>query len=216
MQTEPLLEKVTAFVIRPGAAGSADELLLFEHPFSGNQLPAGTVEEGEAHAAAALREAREETGLTDFESPEFLGYEDWHVPDNQRVTATRTIVYGRPDPHSFDWAFLPRGARVDVLREADGYQHVCYTEWDRLPNPQYPTMQITGWVPTAHLARKLRRYFYAFTFRRETPPSWTVAIDYHHFRLFWARLDAVPHLVGFQDEWLRFLAPHYPALRLAP
>ena len=215
MEIEPIAEKVTAFVIRPGASGSVDELLLFEHPYSGNQIPAGTVEEGEAPAAAVVREAGEETGLTGFEAPEYLGHDDWHVPDGRCVTLKRTTVYGRPDPLSFDWAYLPRGAVVDVLREADGYRQVCYTEWDRIPDPQYATMQITGWVPASHLTRLQRRYFYALGFHRDTPPTWTVEIDNHRFRLFWARLDVLPPLVGPQSDWLRFLATRYPSLRLA-
>jgi 8-oxo-dGTP pyrophosphatase MutT (NUDIX family) len=48
------LDKVTAFVTRSGDFGV--ELLLFRHPNEGIQLPAGTVEEGEAPAAAVIRE----------------------------------------------------------------------------------------------------------------------------------------------------------------
>jgi 8-oxo-dGTP pyrophosphatase MutT (NUDIX family) len=51
---------VTALITRPRPDGP--ELLVFEHPSAGVQLPAGTVEEGESFEAAALREAWEETG----------------------------------------------------------------------------------------------------------------------------------------------------------
>lgn len=216
MTTEPVAQKVTAFVVRPGKTGAPDELLLFEHPFAGFQLPAGTVEEDEPPEIAVLREAHEETGLSGFETPEFLGHDEWRPPDNRYITLKRTTVYGRPDPLSFDWAYLPRGFAVDVLREADGYVQVCYTEWDRLPDPQYPTMQITGWVPAEHLTRLQRRYYYLLPFHRETPLTWTVEIDHHRFRLFWARLDALPRLIGYQGEWLRFLTDRYPGLRLVP
>ena len=43
----PKAEKVTAFVTQEAPQGV--ELLLFEHPHAGIQLPAGTVELGEAH-----------------------------------------------------------------------------------------------------------------------------------------------------------------------
>ena len=46
---------------------SGNALLVFRHPDfpeAGIQVPAGTIEEGEAPEAAALREAFEETGLT--------------------------------------------------------------------------------------------------------------------------------------------------------
>jgi 8-oxo-dGTP pyrophosphatase MutT (NUDIX family) len=61
---ESIAEKVTAFVTWVSPEGV--ELLLFEHPRAGIQLPAGTVEADEPHATAAAREAREETGLADL------------------------------------------------------------------------------------------------------------------------------------------------------
>ena len=44
------VEKVTAFITRRVDDGC--ELLLFEHPVGGVQIPAGTVEPGEAHDVA--------------------------------------------------------------------------------------------------------------------------------------------------------------------
>lgn len=55
-------------------------LLVFTHrdfPEAGVQVPAGTVEPGEAPEAAVLREAREETGLSDLVLVRYLG-EHWH------------------------------------------------------------------------------------------------------------------------------------------
>jgi 8-oxo-dGTP diphosphatase len=57
--------KVLAYVIRQH--DGRRELLVFEHrhqPEAGVQVPAGTVEPGEAIEAALLREVEEETGLT--------------------------------------------------------------------------------------------------------------------------------------------------------
>lgn len=58
-------QKVVCYVVRDG------RLLVFRHldePWeeSGLQVPAGTIEPGESAEAAALREAREETGLTEL------------------------------------------------------------------------------------------------------------------------------------------------------
>lgn len=58
-------QKVLVYVVRAGAA--EPEVLVFAHrdyPEAGLQVPAGTVEPGEAPAAAAYREVAEESGLT--------------------------------------------------------------------------------------------------------------------------------------------------------
>lgn len=54
----------------------ADRLLVFRHPGApdaGIQVPAGTIRDGERPADAALREARQETGLADLILVRFLG-----------------------------------------------------------------------------------------------------------------------------------------------
>lgn len=63
-------------------------LLVFRHtdfPEAGIQAPAGTVEPGESPVSAVMREAREETGLTDLELVRFLGeamYPTHDFPDS--------------------------------------------------------------------------------------------------------------------------------------
>ena len=62
--------KVLAYVTNAG------RLLVFSHPESpeaGIQVPAGTMEEGEAPVDAVLREAQEETGLEGLTIDAFLG-----------------------------------------------------------------------------------------------------------------------------------------------
>ena len=65
-------EKVLVYIVRDGT------LLVFRHidrtyEEVGIQVPAGTIRPGEPPADAALREAREETGLTEFEIVRKLG-----------------------------------------------------------------------------------------------------------------------------------------------
>mgnify|MGYP003797653075 CR=1 FL=1 len=58
-----------------------NELLVFEHPNSpeaGLQVPAGTVEQGEDHEDAVLREVAEETGLPDVRIVRKLGSYHYH------------------------------------------------------------------------------------------------------------------------------------------
>ncbi len=196
------LEKVTAFVTRRTASGC--ELLLFRHPFAGIQLPAGTVEDGEAAEAAARREVLEEAGLRDVIVVRGLGYIDEGQP-GRIFTARRTPVYARPDAGSFDWAEFRRGIAVKPLRQAAGFTHVTYEEWDRFPDRQYITYCITGWVPDDTLSPTQRRYLFHLEAPADGAATWTQPADNHEFQLFWAPLSALPPLIAFQQRWLDYV-----------
>jgi 8-oxo-dGTP diphosphatase len=61
-----------------------DRVLLFTHPDSpeaGIQVPAGGIKDGEDTALAALREATEETGLTNLRIAGFLGHDTRDMRD---------------------------------------------------------------------------------------------------------------------------------------
>jgi 8-oxo-dGTP pyrophosphatase MutT (NUDIX family) len=205
------VEKVTAFITRPAAGGP--ELLLFRHPTAGIQIPAGTVEAGEAPEAAVLREAFEETGLADgLVIRACLGVQTDRLAEGRRLVCAATRVYARPDRSSLDWAQLRPGYEVTVLRQADGFTQVTYEEYDRAADPRYLSMAITGWVPDETLAALRRRHFYHLEFSGQSESTWTTYTDGHQFTLFWARLSALPEIIHPQDEWLRYL----PAGLLAP
>ena len=120
--------------------------------------------------------------------------------------ARSTTVYARPDVTSFDWARLRRGIPVVLTgRSAAGFTQVTYEEPDRVPDPQYVTMCITGWVPDDVLAGAQRRHFFLLAFDGQTDERWTVFTDSHTFTLFWAPLTDLPEIVHPQDEWLVFL-----------
>lgn len=205
------IEKVTAFITRPGRRG--DDPLLFEHPYAGYHIPAGTVEAGENHQAAALREAREETGLTELAVHRYLGAID-EVLVNELAVLGPAIVYARPDTGSFDWASLRRGIRVQLERTAGDFCQVTYREYDQVPDSNYVTYCITGWVQRDALADASRRHFYHLVCGEATPERWVVAIDCHRFTLFWAQLDELPAVIPPKDSWLAWLEPVYPDLTL--
>ncbi|WP_435153834.1 NUDIX hydrolase [Haladaptatus sp. DFWS20] len=71
-------EKAYAYVTRD--MGGPRELLVFEHPDpeGGVQVPKGGIEDGEAPRDAVVREVREESGLTEFESIRPLVTDVWH------------------------------------------------------------------------------------------------------------------------------------------
>lgn len=198
------LEKVTAFITRATEQGL--DLLLLEHPFAGIQIPAGTVEDSETPEDAVRREAREESGLSPLSVRQYLGYVDLHLPDGQAGILTSTRVYARPDLGSFDWAHFRTGITVTIKRRERGFCQVVYEELDRVPDPQYTSMMILGWVPDQVLASTIRRHFFHLEFNGPSSERWTVSTDNHEFTLFWAPLTALPRIIPPQDSWLA----HFP------
>jgi 8-oxo-dGTP pyrophosphatase MutT (NUDIX family) len=198
-----IIEKVTAFITRDPKDGY--DLLLFEHPNAGVQIPAGTVEADETPEQAVIREATEETGLTSLSIRQYLGCAEVKLPEGQRIIAEPTKVYARPDVTSFDWAHLPRGIAVALNKRANGFSQITFEEFDRVPDPQYLTLCIMGWVPDGALADTKRRHFFHLEFHGPSKESWTVYTDNHCFTLFWAPLRALPAIIPPQDEWLGFL-----------
>lgn len=203
------LEKVTTFVTRAGGRGI--ELLLFEHPYAGLQIPAGTVEAGEAPHAAALREAAEETGLADLHLVAVLGAEWEALPAGKWAVVSFAPVYARPDTDSFNWATLRRGIWVREERRAPGFTQITYQEMDDSLNPQYVSYQITGWVTENDLTNRVRRHFYLLEATQDTSAQWTVHTDNHRFTLSWASLEALPAIHPGQAQWIRYLLDYVDA-----
>jgi len=125
----PVVRKAFAYITYRG------QLLVFRHldfPEAGIQVPAGTIKPGEALDAAALREAREETGLETLALVSFLGEQLRDMTDfGKRETHHRFFYHlrctepppatwqhdepdasGAPDKHprfAFFWATFPGG-----------------------------------------------------------------------------------------------------------
>jgi 8-oxo-dGTP pyrophosphatase MutT (NUDIX family) len=200
------IEKVTAFVTR--TVNGRRELLLFQHPSAGIQIPAGTVEPGELPAAAAIRETHEETGLRDVAIDQYLGVREVVLPDTRRMIHQATGVYARPDLMSFNWIQLGRGLIVTVERQSGDFTQISHQEWERQAEPAYVSYQITGWVPSAVLTQLHRRHFFTLTTTDATPERWQhTAEQVLRFTLFWAPLQALPPLHSSQVAWLSMLSP---------
>lgn len=197
---ESVIEKVTCFVVNP-----QKQVAVFQHPHAGIQIPAGTVEIDEPPQAAALREAEEETGLSDLRVIRLLGTEDFTMPPDALITKDQAIVYARPDAGSFDWARLRRGIRVKREREQDGFIQVTYLEPDQDTNPHYITYQITGWVRNTSLTSTLRRYFFLLQTESVAAGSWPVNTDHHTFTAFWANPADLQRINPHQIHWLKYL-----------
>lgn len=225
-------EKVVALIVReaPHAregshvldAPAGHEVLLFRHPTAGVQVPAGTMEEGEEPEAAALREGQEESGLSSLAILRYLGTQETVLPEGRAVMARTATVYSRPDDTSWDWASVRRGLGVDVLRRAGEWVQVDFRESNRFPDPEWDTFRIIGWVPDDVLCTAVRRHIYLLTPTAPTPDAeWSVEIDNHVFRPFWASVDEIVAtgaavVVEPQRPWLDYLPDIANARPLQP
>lgn len=199
-----VLKKVTVFVIRE--KNGKKQVLLFQHPSAGIQIPAGTVEVGENTLEAAIREMKEETGITTFDKIECVGKENTRLEKNYAMIFTRPIAYSRPDKDSFDWCTFRRGIKVTVNRKSEnGFTLVSYKEFDDFYNPTYITYEVTGWVTDDSLAYNMSRDFYMVSTSSCMEDSWEKFTDNHTFRLFWADIDNLPMIVTPQDQWIKHL-----------
>jgi len=198
-----VLEKVTAFIT--SGEGAETRLLLFEHPTTGIQIPAGTVEDAESHVEAALREAMEESGLTDLEVCKCIGFADTQLPDDQYAILNKTKVYARPNRTSFDWAEFRRGVLCACTRQENDFLLLTYTEYDRYRDPQYVTYSITGWVPSDMVTQRQRRYYYHLVYKGDSADTWIQFSDHHDFRPFWALLTDLPKIIAPQRAWLDYV-----------
>ena len=109
--------KVVAFITRPRPAGA--DLLVFDHPRAGVQLPAGTLERGEAPVDGARREAWEETGLDRLGLVQALGGGSFHFASEVETPAEWWVK--TPDGGGLcwrcRWAALPDVQLVAPQRE---------------------------------------------------------------------------------------------------
>ncbi len=197
------IEKVTAFVTRETDHGL--ELLLFKHPFAGIQIPAGTVEPVESPEKAVIREVQEETGLTEVETQSLLGTEVETPPDGQKIIIAPATIYSRPDLTSCDWIQIKFTTYVTINRKEPSFTQITYFEYDQVPEPNFISMQITGWVQDEFLANEFERHFYHLKFTGQSPENWEKYSDYHTFQPFWVPIDNLPDIIAPQDRWLDYL-----------
>ena len=162
-----IVQKVTAFILRE--RNGIKELLVFKHPTAGIQIPAGTVEEGEAIETAVKRETYEETGLQFVEIKNYLGCFENELEDNQRIIAETTQVYIEPNLNAIPYKRkLSKGLTVDYLSTQKDFTHISYIEYeyDTFHKPIRIDTNITGWVPNENLSAQKKRHFFPYVHTR--------------------------------------------------
>jgi ADP-ribose pyrophosphatase YjhB (NUDIX family) len=211
------VHKIAAFVTR--REGPERELLVFRHPSAGIQLPAGTVEAGEAIEVAALREVREETGLRDViiiaalaTIPEIM------APDGRMVT---TRIFLRAEPRetaarvditlqgNLIISELGRGLTVRQMRDEtgylveNGYAKIGYDLREIRGSHDWVLREtVVGWVPRDTITTDVQRHLFHMRTTGTTPNRWVHQGDVPDCELYWVPLSQGPGLLRGQDTWL--------------
>ncbi len=204
------LEKVSAFITREGPEGR--ELLVFAHqnPLAGIQVPAGTVEPGEALDQAVLRETCEESGLSAVRIvrsfPPFIT----DLPDGYYALIQPTTFRQEPNDHApaqdiglGRGTVFSSGSYLLLRRVVGEWAEVTNEQRDPRSDPPHQLVLTTGWVPAHLLASRLLRTLYHLESLAPTPETWEHLAEGHYiFRFSWLPLVPRPHLVEGQDRWL--------------
>jgi ADP-ribose pyrophosphatase YjhB (NUDIX family) len=200
---ETQLHKVTAFVTR--GLPEPRDLLVFEHPTAGLQLPAGTVEAGETPRDAVLREVKEKTGLQQIAIISALGVRRLELADDEAYMASAALLQTMPDESStlVSASILKRGMRVRVLEREQLFVRVTHEEGVMRDDGYVVTKRHTGWVPQHAITRHVERHFYHLIAGDETADEWYVRGEPDlMFVLLWRPLRAEIALVSPQAGWL--------------
>ena len=197
-----ILEKVTAFIMR--GAGASQEILLFQHPSAGIQIPAGTVEDGEVVEAALWREVREETGLTELVLLSYLGEQPVALPAGQKVALRSLVGRSLPEEASAESGlFLRRGLFAHETATIENWSQVRFDEYAVQGAELVVVESSAGWVPNEGLTAHVVRHFFHLHCESATPERWRCQAEKDcEFELFWTPLDTDPGLVLGQAEWL--------------
>lgn len=200
-----MIEKVSAFILRPSASGP--EILIFDHPYTGMQIPAGTVEVDETPENAVLREVREETGLKQLSIVEKVGVDHQFNSANEAILTQTMRCLGWPAATAQRIGPLfTRGMHLQTFERKVNFTHIRYKETDFNQTPAKTLLEVDGWLPSEFLTREFQRHFYVIACEEETKPRWSYQGDGGlTYFLRWVALEPKPQLSGNQIEWLRYL-----------
>jgi 8-oxo-dGTP pyrophosphatase MutT (NUDIX family) len=195
------IKKVTAFVIREVRENA--DILLFEHPDAGTQLPAGTVEINEKPEEAVIREVAEETGVTSIVAVKLLGRQLVIMSDGEMTTLRMTKLFNEPSYDSSSSGFaLTRGSTVRVQNTVGDFSMVVTDPLIFGEQSDTRVNNIEGYVRTSLLTDRIERYFFHLLSIDDRQEQWDVKADGLIFRCFWTPLRSKIEINKWQQSWL--------------
>lgn len=194
------IKKVTAFVTR--ALTEEADLLLFNHPKEGAQLPAGTVEINEEPEEAVIREVAEETAVTSIVAVKLLGRQLHILSDGEMTTIRMTKIFNEPsyDSSSSDFT-LTRGSTVRVRNSVGDFSKVVTDPLIIGEKSDTRIKNIEGYVRNSLLTDKIERYFFHLLSTDSRQKHWDVKVDGLIFQCFWTPLRSKIEINKWQQSW---------------
>lgn len=201
-----MIEKVSAFILR--STSNAAEILIFEHPLGGLQIPAGTVELDETPEQAVYREAIEETGILELAIIEKLGEDHQFIASDEAILTQSMRCFAWPAVSAQrSGPLFTRGMRLQRFERKVGFTHIRSREMDMKQNPPKQINEVDGWLPSEFLTQEIRRHFYLLQAEGENRIEWRHTGDQGHvFTLRWVPLQPRPVLTGEQNDWWHYFA----------
>jgi len=196
-----VVEKVTAFITR--WQGDGPELLVLQHPLTGLQLPAGTVEFNETLENALLREVAEEVDLVDIKIVECFGSIESTLSGKERVVLLMTKLFSSPTfDSSSEGYMLERGSQVRVTDNIGKFSGVLCDPLDSHEQPPVRRQNVSGYIRSSVLGTQIRRHMFQLKPTACIPDVWQTEADGHVFEFCWLKLDPRPVLHPDHSKWL--------------
>jgi len=221
-QAEPYIAKVTAFVTR--RREDIVELLVFQHPTAGLQLPAGTIDDGETPLQAVVREVFEETGLTSLGSVTSIGLMSAMGGPSSRMVVDTTPFYAEPSVDSeiipitigmgVEVPTLRRGYWCELVKNDGDWCYVAYPHGTIVDGVETQTRKL-GWVPSQFLAADVTREMFHVPVKSAALDRWAHTCEGDGligYEVFWTPLHSPVNLVDSNRRWFEFVREALEAL----
>jgi 8-oxo-dGTP pyrophosphatase MutT (NUDIX family) len=190
-----------------GTHSGLKELLVFQHPSAGLQLPAGTVEDGEEPAVAVVREVVEETGILDAEIVRLLDIEVTLLPNHQRAVRNPSRLLAEPRSDAATVEMVGRSGFLLDVGELDGlFRQVTHRDYEFVEGVFVPVRSVDGWMLDEELARRIVRHHYELRTPSPTQDRWAHSAEGEFdCELYWTEIREDIGLVASNQAWLRFV-----------